>query len=473
MEKEKLKIEYIDIKKLRGNKYNPKRMTEKEAIDLEKSITEFGVVDPIIVNKAKGREGILVGGHQRLKIYKKLNFKEVPVVWVDIPDLEKEKELCLRLSKNTGSWDNDLLANFGEEELVNVGWESEELDEIFGLDMDDEFNEKKELEKAVRNPRGVKKGDIWLLGNHKLIVGSCTDKKNWEKLLGKERFDLMETDPPYRIGYGIGMRKQKTKKGVKLKKIRTYPSIGTTDAKGKVKDMNKSPLGRGVEMTRGVPEYDEWLSIANEFQNPVGANVMIFECWRNSVDLWRAIEKYWKIRNQIIWWLPSRNQGFSAKHKFFSKYDIAPLADKGKVVNNEEYEEEFDNYLKEKGQKLLDSYEVILYGNQGKSYWDRKKGKRWAKVTDHITANAESSVSTGQNVVFGTKPVQILVPYIKILSPRNGIVMELFGGSGSTMIACEIMKRKCRMIEISENYSEVIINRFEKFTNIKARKLNN
>ena len=198
---------------------------------------------------------------------------------------------------------------------------------------------------------------------------------------------------------------------------------------------------------------------------------MIFENWKNSVELWQSLEKYWKVRNQIIWWLPNRCQGFSSKHKFFNKYDVAPLADKGKATNNNEYERELDDYLKEKGQKLLDSYEVILYGQKGKSYWDKKKGTKWATVSDHITAPAETGKSSGQNIIFGTKPLSILVPYIKILSPRNGIVMEPFTGSGSTIIGCEIMKRKCRAIELSPLYAEVIIARWEKFTNLKAIKL--
>ena len=81
MENNKLKIEYVDISKLKENEYNPKKMSEVEAKNLEKSITEFGIVDPLIVNRAKGREGIIIGGHQRFKIYKKLKIKEVPVVW--------------------------------------------------------------------------------------------------------------------------------------------------------------------------------------------------------------------------------------------------------------------------------------------------------------------------------------------------------------------------------------------------------
>jgi DNA modification methylase len=218
-----------------------------------------------------------------------------------------------------------------------------------------------------------------------------------------------------------------------------------------------------------VSEYDEWLSIANEFQNPKGANVMIFENWRNTIALWQAIEKYWKIKNLIIWYLPNRHQGFSVKYKFFSKYDIIPLAGEGSL--NEDYEEEMERYLKEKGQRLLDTYEIILYGNQGESYWDRKKKTRWAKISDHITWSAATEASSGQNIIFGLKPIQILVPYIKILSPRNGIVMDPFGGSGSTLIACEIMKRKCRMIEIEPIYGEVILARFERFTSQKAVKL--
>ncbi len=484
MEERQLKIEYIPIEQLRPNEYNPKQMTDKEARDLERSIVEFGIVDPLIVNKAKGREGIIIGGHQRYKIYQKLGFKKVPVIYLDIPDINKEKELCLRLSKNTGNWDYDLLANFDEDLLKDIGWEGEELDEIFGLEMDDEFDAEKELEKVLAGEeRRVKEGDLWELGNHRLYIGDACKKESWENVLGEEKFDFMFTDPPYRIGYGIGTRKQKTKSGFKLQKTRTYPSIGATYKDGKPFNIDKSPLKSmskyfgasgnrgylGVDKKGGIPEYDEWLSIANGFQNPVGANVMIFENWKNIVDLWQAIEKYWKIKNQIIWWLPNRMQGFSAKYRFFSKYDIAPLAGEG--ILNEEYEEELENYLKEKGQKLLDTYEVILYGNQGKSYWDKKKGTRWAKVNDHITWTASTEKSSGQSLIFGTKPIQILVPYIKILSPRGGIVMEPFGGSGSTLIACEIMKRKCRAIEISEIYGEVILNRWEKFSGLKAKKL--
>lgn len=469
-----LNILYVPISELRPAEYNPRRWDKSAVTKLKESIQRFGMVDPIIVNASPNRKNVIIGGHFRWAIAKEMGLKEIPVVYVNIPNTEREKELNLRLNRNTGEWDWDLLAEFDEKLLLDVGFENEDLDSIFGLDVEEDFDVQKALDKAVKNPKGIKKGDLWQLGEHKLIIGDSTDRKNWKKLLENDRFDFMFTDPPYKLSYSTKrVRKIRTAAGARLKRSRPYIEVGETNAEGKVKGFGykQNRLYAGVESHGGVPEFDEWLSIANDFQNPAGANVMIFENWRNAVELWQAIEKYWKIRNQIIWWLPNRCQGFSSKHKFFNKYDICPLADKGKAIKNEEYEQELDDYLNGKGQKLLDSYEVILYGQTGESYWDKKKGTRWATASDHITAPAETGKSSGQSIVFGTKPIRVLLPYIKILSPRNGIVMEPFCGSGSTIIGSEIMKRKCRAIELSPLYGEVIVNRWEKFTGLKAKKL--
>ena len=162
MEKEDMKIEYIQIEKIKPNEYNPKKMTQKEAEDLEKSIERFGIVDPLIMNKAKGRKGILIGGHQRLKIYKKMGFTRIPIVWVNITDIEKERELCLRLSKNAGSWDWDLLANFDEDLLLDVGFDNDELEVRFNI-MADPEEDKYDIEKAVSEKRipTSKPGEMW------------------------------------------------------------------------------------------------------------------------------------------------------------------------------------------------------------------------------------------------------------------------------------------------------------------------
>ncbi|MBT9168617.1 MAG: putative chromosome-partitioning protein ParB [Syntrophomonadaceae bacterium] len=129
MVRDNLKIIYVPIDSIKPNEYNPKQLTRKEAQDLGKSIREFGMVDPLIVNSASNRKNILIGGHQRLHVLKKLGWKEVPVVYVNIADIQKEKELCLRLSKNVGSWDMDLLSNMDEEILKDVGFD---LDFLYG-----------------------------------------------------------------------------------------------------------------------------------------------------------------------------------------------------------------------------------------------------------------------------------------------------------------------------------------------------
>lgn len=489
-----MEIKQVNINNLKPAEYNPRSLTEKEYKDLENSLKRFGFVEPLVVNSAKGRENVVIGGHQRLNVAKEMGIKELPVNYVKISNIEKEQELNLRLNKNLGHWDYDLLANFDEDLLQEVGFESEELDDIFGLDIDEEFDVEKELKKVLKDgSKRVKDGDLWQLGEHKLIIGDCIDRENWERLLEEERFDFILTDPPYKLAYTQRARKIKTKDGIKLKKDKLYLSTGKTDSKGRFKGWVKTKNGlgyrqqrtyTGVEKRGGVPEYDEWLSIANDFQNPNGVNVMVFENWRNMVELWQAIEKYWKIHNMVIWWLPKRHQGFSRPYRFFNKYDIAPVASKKQGLNfNSECEEKFEEFLEEKGAKLIEQYCVSIYGQKGnsewfgpswskkekeeKGYYQKIKGTRWAKVSDHVTWTA----SSGQNIVFGTKPIQILVPYVKILSARNGIVTEPFSGSGSTLIASEIMKRKCRAIEIEPIYGEVILARWEKFTGERAEKV--
>ena len=436
-----MKIKDVPIDELNPSEYNPRALTEKEYRDLKESLKRFDFVEPIVVNSAENRRNIVIGGHQRLIAAKEMGYKTIPVNYVKITKLKREQELNLRLNKNLGHFDYDLLANFDEEMLVDVGFSREELDDVFGLKIDEEFDADKELEKFIKEgSKRVKSGDLWRLGEHKLFMGDCTDKNSWSKLFGKERFDFMFTDPPY----------------FNIKKF------------GHKKFSYKS-----VENKKVPEDYDSWLSIAIGYQQNKGSNVMVFEKWKNIVRLWLSIEKYWKIKNMIIWKAEKRYQSYIGKKTFPSRYDVIVLGDNGDIKLNEEYEEELDRYLKEQGQKFLDSYEIMIYGQKGNGYWDKRKKTRWSKITDHITWSAEQTgEGRVENIIFGKKPIQILVPYIKILSPREGIVAEPFCGSGSTIIACETMKRQCRAIEIEPIYGEVILARWEKFTGGKAVKIN-
>lgn len=123
-----MEIVMVPIENLKEAEYNPRLATEKDFTDLKASIERFGLVDPIIANRARDRMNVVIGGHFRLKVAKDLGFETVPVLYVDIPDIEKEKELCLRLNRNHGEFDFDLLANnFDLEVLKDIGFNENEL----------------------------------------------------------------------------------------------------------------------------------------------------------------------------------------------------------------------------------------------------------------------------------------------------------------------------------------------------------
>ena len=113
-----IKVVYVDVDELKPADYNPRKFTKKQYEELKKSIERFGLVDPLIVNFAPGRKNIIIGGHFRWRVAKDLGIRKVPVVYVNIPDIEKEKELNLRLNKNLGSWDWDKFRELFKENLI-------------------------------------------------------------------------------------------------------------------------------------------------------------------------------------------------------------------------------------------------------------------------------------------------------------------------------------------------------------------
>lgn len=123
-----MEIKLVSPFELKPAEYNPRQMTEDEYKGLKASIKEFGLVEPLVVNNFKDRENVVIGGHQRLKIAVEIGIKEIPVVYVTL-DPDKERELNLRLNKNLGEWDYDLLANFDEELLELVGFNA---NDVFG-----------------------------------------------------------------------------------------------------------------------------------------------------------------------------------------------------------------------------------------------------------------------------------------------------------------------------------------------------
>jgi DNA modification methylase len=437
-----LKVEYVPIGALKASEYNPRKWNESQTAALKESIQRFGMVDPLVCNSATGRENIVVGGHFRLKVAKDMGLKEMPVVYVSIPEPERERELNVRLNKNLGEFDLDILKGFGEDFLKDLGFDTVELDEIFEVETTPEhFDLEHELKKLNINEITIKKGDMFDLDGSRLRCGDSMVEADMLALVDGEKIDFCFTDPPYILDYLHGKKKVggKATEGFGLKRDRKY-------------------LG-----TDSLPENfsDLWMANVAKVQKK-DFSIMIFEHPKNLRTIWNALEAHWKYRNTVVWHLPNRVQGFSAKYKFFSKFDVALVGTSGKVVLNEEPE---DDPL------FQEQYETALFATSGKPHWEGPgKGKKYCP-TDFIEHNAGDKKSSGQEIIFGTKPIEILIPYLKVLTKRGDLVLEPFGGSGSTLIASTKLGRRCYVMEKSEVYTTVIIARWEKVTGKKAKKI--
>lgn len=441
MAKQDLKITYIKISELKPAPYNPRRWDKSAEEQLDKSFEKYGIVDPLIVNCAPERFNIVIGGHFRLHIAKKQKMSQVPVVYVNIPDVERELELNLRLNRNHGDWDWQLLAEFDESLLADVGFTSEELDDIFNIETDhpEVFDLEKELKKLKIEQIAINKGDIYQLGDSRLMCGDSTIEADVLKLMNGEQADAVVTDPPYILSYlKGGKRRDGSTTGFGAKKNRRY-----------------------LETDELPDDFTElWMSNIAKIAKP-DFSIICYENWKNIPVIWGEMTKHWTIRNMIVWFLPNRHQNFAAKHKFFSKHDIAMLGTSGEVELNTDPEDEL----------LQNEYETALYATSGNPHWEGYRSGKKIQPTDHIEFNAADEKSSGQGVIFGVKPLEILIPYIKVLTKRGDLIVEPFCGSGSTLIAAIKLKRRCFVMEKSNVYAEIAIRRWEQATGFKREKL--
>lgn len=420
---------------------NPRKLSVEQELQLKKSLERFNLVEIPAIDT----DNRLIAGHQRIKVLLILGRGEEEID-VRVPDRkltdEEFNEYNLRSNHTTGSWDFELLADLDQSFLADVGFTSEELDVIFAVEDEPEvFDLQKELDKLNIKKIQVQRGDVWQLGDHRLKCGDSTIEADMLSLLNGEKADLCLTDPPYILDYLKGKKKRdgKPTEGFGLKRDRRY-----------------------LETDILPDNFTElWMGNIHKVANEHFA-IIVYENWKNIRTIWGEMEKFWKVRNMIVWHLPNRVQGFAAKYKFFNKHDIAMVGTSEDL--SVDVEQESDPLLQ-------NQYETALFAVSGKPQWESyEKGKKYCP-TDFIEFKAADEKSSGQGIIFGTKPIDILIPYIKVLTKRGQLVVEPFGGSGSTLIASEKMQRRCYLMEKSPVYAEVIKNRWERLTGKKAVKI--
>lgn len=421
---EKLQIMHVDTSLLKASDYNPRKWDKKAESGLKESIKRFGMCDPIIANGANNRLNIVIGGHFRLHVAKILGFKDVPVVYLNIPDIKKEKELNLRLNRNTGEWDLDLLKTFELEMLMDVGFDDNDLSDIWdgALETDDDgFDVEKELKK-IETPK-TKLGDIYQLGKHILICGDSTDPKVVAQLAKEKEVSMLYFDSPYNISLDYS------------KGISTSGKYG-----GKVDD-NKDPA-----------EYKEFVkNILSNGLSIAKSDCHVFEyCDQNYVGMIQIIFEELGIKNKRTCLWIKNNFNMTPQTAFNKVYEPCVYGTTGKPYLSP-HEKNLNEILNKEigsGNNAVDEIMDML------DIWVAKRLN--AKDYTHPTE----------------KPVTLHEKPLRRCTKIGDTVLDLFGGSGSTLIACHQMKRRCLTVELSPVFCDLIVKRYEVLTGEKTKLIN-
>lgn len=415
-----LTIQQVPIEELKPCEYNPRKWSEAQRRHLTESMEEFGVLQPIIANSAPERNGVVIGGNFKLDIAKQKGLKTVPVVWIAL-SLEKEKALNLRLNKNQGEFDDELLAEFDPALLAEVGFEGKEIDKIFNEDAEDDFDGDKEAA-AIVEPQS-KHGEIYQLGRHRLMCGDSSKAEDVDALRGGVLADMVFTDPPYNVAYkGAGANTSTTIKNDDMSEAE-FRSMLTAWFLQYKRSTKKDAALYCCYASRTHREFEDALN-ANGFE----------------------------VRNQIIWVKKVASWGFGDyrwKHEpiLYCHQKGSPLPFYGDRKQYTEWSEEPNDA------ELLKAVRAQVKKDEegGSTVWRLGREMKY----DHPTQ----------------KPLKLVSIAIRNSSKRDDVVLDLFGGSGSTLIAAHELARTCYTMELDPRYVDVIIKRYEKLTGEKAKKV--
>ena len=382
-----MQIEKLKTELLIPADYNPRKDLkpgDPEYEKLKRSMEQFGYVEPVIWNKTTSH---VVGGHQRLKVLLDMGITEVECVVIEMNE-EKEKALNIALNKISGDWDKDklmlLIADLqgADFDVSLTGFEPAELDALFKDSLKDGIHEDDfDVDAELQKPALTKQGDVWMLGQHRLVCGDSTKADTFTLLMDGKLANLVVTDPPYNVNY--------------------------EGSAGKIKNDN---MGNEAFYTFLLSAFQN-----TEVAMAKDASIYVFHADTEGLNFRKAFsDAGFYLSGTCIW----------------KKQSL--------VLGRSPYQWQ---------------HEPVLFGwkKSGKHNWyaDRKQTTIWEfekpkKNADHPTM----------------KPVALVAYPILNSSLSNCIVLDPFGGSGSTLIACEQTDRICYTIELDEKYCDVIVKRY-------------
>ena len=376
----------IKIADLVPASYNPRKALkpgDKEYEKIKRSIEEFGYCEPVIVNS----DMTIIGGHQRVTVLKDLGYSEIDCIVIDI-DKTKERALNIALNKITGEWNKELLADLiadlqdSDFDVTFTGFDPPEIEQLMNSVHDKEIvGDEFDIEAQLQQPTVTREGDLWLLGEHRLVCGDSTLPETYDLLMAGRKANLVVTDPPYNVDY--------------------------EGSAGKIKNDKMAE-----------EQFEKFLFAAyvNMEQNMMDdASIYVFHSDSHGLAFRRAFEEAgFYLSGCCIW----------------KKNSL--------VLGRSPYQ-----WL----------HEPVLFG------W--KKGGRHQWYADRKQTTVWEYDKPKKNDLHPTmKPVNLIAYPIKNSSMSNCIVLDPFGGSGSTLIAADQLKRICYTVELDPKYADVIVNRY-------------
>jgi len=379
---------------------NSRTHSDEQVAQIAASINEWGFTTPILVDV----DGEIIAGHGRLLAAQRLGLDEVPTMTATGWSEAQKRAYVIadnKLALNAG-WDNEMLAVEFDDlkeagfDIDLTGFTGDELDALFPTPQNEGLTDEDAVPEVPNVPITVE-GDVWILGNHRLMCGDSTSIDAVDKLLENRTANMLFTDPPYLMDFTGGIHADGSK------------SFNSKHGQIKNDKMSKE-------------DGEDFLDAINSIILAKVDGAFYITFYRLGVDSYYASMNRvgLKSRSLVIW-------------------------DKGNhTLSNSDY---------------MSMYEPIFYGwvnshkfYGGKNGMDIWRIKRTAKNDLHPTM----------------KPVELVEKAIIDGSQINGLVLDLFGGSGSTLVACEKNNRDCRMMELDPKYCDVIIKRWEEFTGKQA-----
>lgn len=435
-----LKIEYVSKQDLKPYANNAKIHTAEQIEQIKKSIKEFGFNDPIAI----WHDNEIIEGHGRLLAVMEMDdIKSVPIIRLDRLSDEQRKAYMLIHNKLTMNTDFDIdVLNTELNGILDIDMQE------FGFDYEENEKELKEVEIPDDVKQRCKEGELWKLGRHRLLCGSSTNKNDVDRLMDKKKSKLLFTSPPYSDIRDYNGDKDLSVKNI-CKFIDRYKEYCEIQA-----------VNLGIQRKDGdiFPYWNEYIANAKES----GLKLLAWCVWDKlscgSIGMQKAMIP---IRHEWIFVFGEKAVDMNYTWK---KKDASIVANAGNKHNSA---------VRRKDGSIVSTTSGIT--NKAYKKMETVLDIQFEENEDYcLTSVTKQKLESGKICKKHPAPFPVYLPaeYIASFTEEGDIVVEPFGGAGTTLMACEQMQRTCYIMELDTNYCDVIIQRWEDFTGEKAVRIN-